>query len=58
MIPVDAEGTMSTMEWLGLGAVAAVAVYFVVMRVFYKESREADKHIDYSKIRKIKDEDN
>ena len=49
---------MSTMEWLGLGAVAAVAVYFVVMRVFYKESREADKHIDYSKIRKIKDEDN
>ena len=49
---------MSTMEWLGLGAVVAVAVYFIVMRVFYKESREADKHIDYSKIRKIKDEDN
>ena len=49
---------MSTMEWLGVAVVVAVVVYLLVMRAFYSESKEADKHIDYSKIRKIKDEDN
>ena len=38
-------------------AVAVVVVYVLVMRVFYRESKEADKHIDYSKVKEWKDED-
>ena len=48
---------MSTTLWLVLGAIAVVAVYLLVMRVFYRDSREADKHIDYSKVREWKDDD-
>ena len=38
-------------------AIAAVAVYVLVMRVFFKESKELDKSIDYSKMKEWKDED-
>lgn len=38
-------------------AVAAVIVYVLVMRVFYREGKELDKKIDYSKIKEWKDED-
>ena len=38
-------------------AIAAVAVYVLVMRVFFKESKELDKKIDYSKVKEWKDED-
>ena len=38
-------------------AIAAVAVYVLVMRVFFKESKELDKKIDYSKMKEWKDED-
>ena len=38
-------------------AIAAVVIYVLVMRVFFKESKELDKHIDYSKMKKWKDED-
>jgi hypothetical protein len=40
-------------------AVAAIVVilYFVTMRVFFKESKELDKKIDLSKMRKWEDED-
>jgi len=40
-------------------AVALVAVigYLLVMRIFYRESKELDKHIDYSKVKQWKDED-
>jgi flagellar basal body-associated protein FliL len=38
-------------------AVALVAGYLVVMRVFFKESKELDKKIDYSKMKEWKDED-
>ena len=48
---------MSTTLWLGLAAIVVVVVYLLVMRVFYRESREADKHIDYSKVRAWKDDD-
>ena len=48
---------MSTTVWLVLAAIGAVAVYLLVMRVFYRDSREADKHIDYSKVREWKDDD-
>ena len=38
-------------------AVAAVIVYALVMRVFFRESKELDKKIDYSKMKEWKDED-
>lgn len=38
-------------------AVAAVIVYALVMRVFFSESKELDKKIDYSKMKEWKDED-
>jgi low affinity Fe/Cu permease len=49
---------MSTPLWI-IAAVAIVVVvgYLLVMRVFFRQSREVDKQIDYSKIRPIKDED-
>jgi hypothetical protein len=48
---------MSTNLWLGLAVIGVVVIYLLVMRVFFRQSREADKHIDYSKIREWKDED-
>jgi hypothetical protein len=41
------------------GVVAAVLVvgYLLVMRVFFKDSKELDKKIDYSKMKEWKDED-
>ena len=36
---------------------AIVVAYFVVMRVFFRESRELDRHIDYTKMKKWKDEE-
>jgi low affinity Fe/Cu permease len=38
-------------------AVAAVAIYLLVMRVFFRESKELDRKIDYSKMKEWKDED-
>ena len=38
-------------------AIAIVLGYFIVMRVFFKESKELDKKIDYSKMKEWKDED-
>ena len=38
-------------------AVVLVAGYLLVMRVFFKESKELDKKIDYSKMKEWKDED-
>lgn len=49
---------MSTTLWVGLViAVAVVVLYLLVMRVFFRQSREVDKQIDYSKIRPVKDDD-
>ena len=49
---------MSMTVWIFLGvAVFVVLAYFVVMRVFFQRSREADKKVDYSKIRPWKDDD-
>ena len=33
-------------------AILAVIGYLLVMRVFFRESAELDKHIDYSKMKK------
>jgi len=38
-------------------AVVAVIGYVLVMRVFFRESAELDKKIDYSKMKEWKDED-
>lgn len=37
--------------------VAIIAAYFVVMRAFFRESRELDRHIDYTKMKKWKDDE-
>lgn len=38
-------------------ALVVVIVYFLVMRIFFRESKELDKKIDYSKMKEWKDED-
>ena len=38
-------------------AIVAVIGYLLVMRIFFRESAELDKKIDYSKMRKWEDED-
>ena len=49
---------MSTTLWILLAVVVFVVLgYFVVMRVFFQRSREADKKVDYSKIRPWKDDE-
>ena len=44
--------------WITLvAAVVVVAGYLLVMRVFFRDSKELDKKIDYSKMKEWKDED-
>jgi hypothetical protein len=38
-------------------ALLAVVGYMLVMRVFYRESKELDKSIDYSKMKEWKDDE-
>ena len=38
-------------------ALLVVGGYLLVMRVFFKESKELDKKIDYGKMKEWKDED-
>lgn len=38
-------------------AVIAVLGYVLVMRVFFRESKELDKKIDHSKMKEWKDDD-
>ena len=49
---------MSTTLWIVLGIIVAVIlIYLVTMRVFFRQSRDADKKIDFSKVREWKDDD-
>ena len=41
---------------LAVGALVVLG-YILVMRVFFKESEELDKHIDYTKMKKWQDEE-
>ena len=44
--------------WVVAGLVAGVvALYLLIMRVFFRESRKADSEIDMSKVREWKDDD-
>jgi hypothetical protein len=51
-VPVDPVVMVALL--VGLGVVVA---YVVVMRVFFRESKDLDRKIDYSKIKEWKDED-
>ena len=43
---------------IALGEALAVVVgYVLVMRVFFRESKELDKNIDYSKMKEWKDDE-
>ena len=49
---------MGTNLWIALGAaVVLVLVYVLGVRVLYRQSREVDKQIDFTKIRPLPDED-
>ena len=48
---------MDPIVMFGIGAVVLVVGYLLVMRVFFKDSKELDKKIDYSKMKEWKDED-
>ena len=44
--------------WVVLAILGAVvALYFITMRVFFKQSEETYRKVDFSKVKKIKDED-
>jgi len=46
-----------TIVWISVAvAVVAVLGYMLVMRVFFRDSKELDKKIDYSKMRQWKDD--
>ena len=49
---------MNNALWIFLAVAAVIVVgYFVTMRVFFKDSKELDKKIDYGKMKEWKDED-
>ena len=49
---------MSSSQWVVLaGAVVLVAVYLLAMRVLYRQSRDVDRQIDFTKIKPLKDDD-
>jgi len=49
---------MSTTAWIALAiAVIVVVGYLLVMRVFLRQSRAADRQIDHSKIHPVKDDE-
>jgi hypothetical protein len=49
---------MSVTTWIVLASAAiVVAGYLLVMRVLYLQSREADSHVDLTKIKPLKSDD-
>jgi len=55
--PVEA-GMDQRIALIALGVALLVVVgYVLVMRIFFRESKELDKKIDYSKMKEWKDED-
>ena len=45
-----------TFVWIAVAVVAALG-YVLVMRVFFRDSKELDKKIDYAKMKPWKDDD-
>jgi len=49
---------MNAALWIVLSVAAILALgYLLAMRVLYRQSREVDKHVDFTKIRPLKDEE-
>jgi hypothetical protein len=49
---------MTANLWIGFLAAAVLALgYVLVMRALYRQSRAADKQVDFSKLRPQQDED-
>lgn len=48
---------MEPVVMVGVVAIVVVLGYLLVMRVFFKESKELDKKIDYSKMKEWKDDE-
>ncbi len=48
---------MSTAAWGSLIVAVILVLYVLVMRLFFREGRELEKQIDYSKIRPPQDEE-
>lgn len=49
---------MTTALWIVVGfAIVIVVGYFLTMRNLFRKSREVEKQIDHSKIRKWKDDE-
>jgi len=49
---------MSANLWIGLVVAVVLALgYVLAMRVLYRQGREVDKQIDFTKIRPWRDED-
>jgi low affinity Fe/Cu permease len=46
-----------TLSIFAVIAVVLVAGYFIVMRVFFRQSKELDKKIDYGKMKPWKDDE-
>ena len=56
VLPYNWNPIMNTTVWLVGGAVLVLAVYLLVMRVFFRRSKALDKQIDFDKIKKIEDD--
>jgi len=51
--------SMSDTVWMILGVAALlVVVYLLIMRIFFRQSRELHKKIDPTKMKRWKDDDN
>ena len=49
---------MNGSVWIFLaGSVIVVAGYLLAMRVLYRQSREVDRQVDFTKIKPLKDDD-
>jgi hypothetical protein len=48
---------MSTTVWIGVGVVAVLVVYALVMRFLFRESRDLAKLVNYKNIRPWQDKD-
>jgi hypothetical protein len=49
---------VNTSVWIFLaGALVVVAGYLLAMRVLYRQSRDVDRQIDFTKIKPLKDDD-
>ena len=43
--------------WIVVAGVVVVVLYFATMRGFFRRSKEIDRKTDFSKIPKLKDDD-